>query len=109
MTPGFAGADLENLMNEAALLAVRRKHRFITMEDIDEAILKVQMGPEKKSRKMSDKAKRLTAYHESGHAVAARCGSCSLYHNYSTRTRRRLYTLQTAGGSGELYVERRNV
>ncbi len=71
-TPGFAGADLENLMNEAALLAVRRKHRFITMDDIDEAILKVQMGPEKKSRKVSDKARRLTAYHESGHAVAAR-------------------------------------
>ena len=71
-TPGFAGADLENLMNEAALLAVRRRHRFITMEDVDEAILKVQMGPEKKSRKMSDKARRLTAYHESGHAVAAR-------------------------------------
>ena len=71
-TPGFSGADLENLMNEAALLAVRRKHRFITMEDVDEAILKVQMGPEKKSRKMSDRAKRLTAYHESGHAVAAR-------------------------------------
>ena len=71
-TPGFSGADLENLMNEAALLAVRRKHRFITMDDIDEAILKVQMGPEKKSRKMSERAKRLTAYHESGHAVAAR-------------------------------------
>ena len=71
-TPGFAGADLENLMNEAALLAVRRKHRFITMEDVDEAILKVQMGPEKKSRKMSDKARRLTAYHEAGHAVAGR-------------------------------------
>ena len=71
-TPGFAGADLENLMNEAALLAVRRKHRFINQEDIDEAILKVQMGPEKKSRKMSDRARRLTAYHESGHAVAAR-------------------------------------
>ncbi len=70
-TPGFSGADLENLMNEAALLAVRRKHRFVNMEDIDEAILKVQMGPEKKSRKMSDRAKRLTAYHESGHAVAA--------------------------------------
>lgn len=69
-TPGFAGADLENLMNEAALLAVRRKHRFINMEDIDEAILKVQMGPEKKSRKMSEKARKLTAYHESGHAVA---------------------------------------
>ena len=71
-TPGFAGADLENLMNEAALLAVRRKHRFITMEDIDEAILKVQMGPEKKSRKMSEKARRLTAYHEAGHAVCGR-------------------------------------
>ena len=71
-TPGFSGADLENLMNEAALLAVRRKHRFISMEDIDEAILKVQMGPEKKSRKMSEKAKRLTAYHESGHAVTAK-------------------------------------
>ena len=70
-TPGFAGADLENLMNEAALLAVRRCHRFINMEDVDEAILKVQMGPEKKSRKMSEKARRLTAYHESGHAVAA--------------------------------------
>lgn len=71
-TPGFAGADLENLMNEAALLAVRRKHRFITMEDVDEAILKVQMGPEKKSRKMSEKARRLTAYHEAGHAVSGR-------------------------------------
>ena len=71
-TAGFSGADLENLMNEAALLAVRRKHRFITMDDIDEAILKVQMGPEKKSRKVSEKARRLTAYHESGHAVAAR-------------------------------------
>ena len=70
-TPGFAGADLENLMNEAALLAVRRKHRFINQDDIDEAILKVQMGPEKKSRKMSDKARRLTAYHESGHALVS--------------------------------------
>ena len=71
-TPGFAGADLENLMNEAALLAVRRRHRFITMEDIDEVILKVQMGPEKKSRKVSERSRRLTAYHEAGHAVAAR-------------------------------------
>ena len=59
-------------MNEAALLAVRRRHRFITMADIDEAILKVQMGPEKKSHKMSDKARRLTAYHESGHAVVSK-------------------------------------
>ncbi len=71
-TPGFSGADLENLMNEAALLAVRRKHRFVSMEDVDEAILKVQMGPEKKSRKMSEKARKLTAYHESGHAIAGR-------------------------------------
>ena len=71
-TPGFSGADLENLMNEAALLAVRRKHRFVTMEDVDEAILKVQMGPEKKSRKVTQRSRRLTAYHESGHAVAAR-------------------------------------
>ncbi len=71
-TPGFSGADLENLMNEAALLAVRRRHRFINMEDVDEAILKVEMGPEKKSRKMSEKARRLTAYHESGHAIAGR-------------------------------------
>ena len=71
-TAGFSGADLENLMNEAALLAVRRKHRFVSMDDIDEAILKVQMGPEKKSRKVSEKARKLTAYHEAGHAVAAR-------------------------------------
>jgi len=71
-TPGFSGADLENLMNEAALLAVRRKHRFVTMDDCDEAILKVEMGPEKKSKKMSDKAKRLTAYHEAGHAIAGK-------------------------------------
>ena len=71
-TPGFSGADLENLMNEAALLAVRRKHRFITMDDCDEAILKVEMGPEKKSRKVSEKARRLTAYHESGHAISAK-------------------------------------
>ncbi len=71
-TPGFAGADLENLMNEAALLAVRRGKRFITNEEIEEAILKVSMGPEKKSKKMSDKARRLTAYHESGHAIAGK-------------------------------------
>ncbi len=71
-TPGFTGADLENVMNEAALLAARRNRKFITMEDVDEAILKVQMGPEKKSRKMSDKARKLTAYHESGHAITGR-------------------------------------
>ena len=71
-TPGFSGADLENLMNEAALLTVRRGKRFITAADIEEAILKVSMGPEKKSKKMSEKARRLTAYHESGHAIAGK-------------------------------------
>ena len=71
-TPGFAGADLENLMNESALLAVRRGKRFITAAEIEEAILKVSMGPEKKSKKMSDRARRLTAYHESGHAIAGK-------------------------------------
>ncbi len=70
-TPGFSGADLENLMNEAALMAVSNKRRFITGHEIEEAIRKVQMGPEKKSKVMSDRAKRLTAYHEAGHAVAA--------------------------------------
>ena len=69
-TPGFTGADLENLLNEAALLAVRRKQRFIRQKDIDEAILKVSMGPEKKSKVVPEKARRLTAYHEAGHAVA---------------------------------------
>ena len=71
-TPGFAGADLENLMNEAALLAVRRGRRFIQAADIEEAILKVSMGPEKKSKKMSERARKLTAYHESGHAIAGK-------------------------------------
>ncbi|MEG1241544.1 MAG: ATP-dependent zinc metalloprotease FtsH [Oscillospiraceae bacterium] len=71
-TPGFSGADLENLLNEAALLAVRRLRRFITMADIDEAILKVMAGPEKRSRVISEKERRLTAYHEAGHAVVSR-------------------------------------
>ena len=71
-TAGFSGADLENLLNEAALLAVRRHRRFIVNDDIDEAILKVAMGPEKKSRVITDKERRLTAYHESGHAIAAK-------------------------------------
>ena len=71
-TAGFSGADLENLLNEAALLAVRRGQRFIMQADIDEAILKVAMGPEKKTRVISEKDRRLTAYHESGHAIAAK-------------------------------------
>ena len=69
-TAGFTGADLENLLNEAALLAARHDLKAITMEQIEEAAIKVVVGPEKKSRKMSDKEKRLTAYHEGGHAIA---------------------------------------
>ncbi len=69
-TVGFTGADLENLLNEAALLAARSDKKAITMEEIDEAALKVQVGAEKKSHKMNEKAKKLTAYHEAGHAVS---------------------------------------
>lgn len=69
-TVGFTGADLENLLNEAALLAARTGKKAITMEEIDEAALKVEVGSEKKSHKMNEKAKRLTAYHEAGHAVS---------------------------------------
>ena len=68
-TVGFTGADLENLMNEAALLAARRKELFITNDDLHEAVLKVIAGPEKKSRVVTEHAKKLTAYHEAGHAV----------------------------------------
>lgn len=70
-TTGFTGADLENLLNEAALLAARGNKRFITMEDIEVATLKVLAGPEKKSRVVTDKDRRLTAYHEAGHAVVS--------------------------------------
>ena len=69
-TAGFTGADLENLLNEAALLAARKDRRAITMAEIEEATIKVVVGTEKKSRIMSDKEKKLTAYHEAGHAVA---------------------------------------
>ncbi|MGL6228970.1 MAG: ATP-dependent zinc metalloprotease FtsH, partial [Culicoidibacterales bacterium] len=68
-TPGFSGADLENLLNESALLAVRENRRFITMRDIDEATDRVIAGPAKKSRKYSEAERRLVAYHEAGHAV----------------------------------------
>lgn len=70
-TIGFTGADLENLLNEAALLAVRRKKKALTMEEISDATSRVEMGTEKKSHKYSEKAKKLTAYHEAGHAVSS--------------------------------------
>ncbi|MEG0329818.1 MAG: ATP-dependent zinc metalloprotease FtsH [Longicatena sp.] len=68
-TPGFSGADLENVLNEGAILAVRDHRKTITMDDLDEAIDRVMMGPAKKSKKYTDKEKRLVAYHEAGHAV----------------------------------------
>ncbi|SHH47738.1 ATP-dependent zinc metalloprotease FtsH [Tepidibacter thalassicus] len=69
--PGFTPADIENLMNEAAILTARRKEKKIRMETIEEAIIKVVAGPAKKTRVISEKERKLTAYHEAGHAVAA--------------------------------------
>ena len=71
-TPGFTPADLENLVNEAALLSARYNLKRIPMELIEEASIKVQAGPEKKSKVVSDKERKLTAYHEAGHALASR-------------------------------------
>lgn len=71
-TMGSTPADLENILNEAALITARRNGRFIRMEEIEEAIRKVQMGPAKKSKVVSEEEKKLTAYHEAGHAIVAR-------------------------------------
>lgn len=71
-TPGFTPADLENLMNESALLAARRNETEIHMEDVDEASIKVQAGPAKKSKVVSEKERKLTAVHESGHAIVSK-------------------------------------
>ena len=71
-TAGFAGADLENVLNEAALLAARRDKHEIGMQEVEDAMVKVTMGPEKKSRVRSDKENKLTAYHEAGHAVVSK-------------------------------------
>ena len=70
-TIGFTGADLENLLNEAALLAARENKLFITMDDIEKATLKVIAGPEKKSRVVTERSRKISAYHEAGHAVAS--------------------------------------
>ena len=70
ITPGFTGADLENLLNEAALLAARKNKKKINMEEVKEAVFKVMMGPEKRSKVMSEHDKKVTAYHEAGHAIA---------------------------------------
>lgn len=83
-TPGFCGADLENLANEAALLAVRRSKKLITMEEMEEAITRVIAGPEKKSRVISEHDRKLTAYHEAGHAVVMKLlPNCDPVHEIS--------------------------
>ena len=84
MTSGFSGADLENLLNEAAILAARANRKFISNKDLYEGINKVLMGPQKKSRLVTETDKRITAYHESGHAVLARLlPNCDPVHEVS--------------------------
>ncbi len=83
-TPGFSGADLENLANEAALLAVRKDRKQISMEEMEEAITRVIAGPEKKSKVITEHDKKLTAYHEAGHAVVMRLlPNCDPVHEIS--------------------------
>ena len=84
MTSGFSGADLENLLNEAAILAARANRKFITNKDLYEGINKVLLGPQKKSRLVTEKDKKITAYHESGHAILARLlPNCDPVHEVS--------------------------
>ena len=84
LTSGFTGADIENLLNEAAILAARANRKTINMEDISEAINKVIAGPAKKSRVVTERDKRITAYHESGHAIIAKlCKNCDNVHEVS--------------------------
>ena len=71
-TPGFVGADIENMVNEAAILAARKNNKSIAMDEMEEAIERVVLGPERKSRIISEREKRVTAYHEAGHAVVSR-------------------------------------
>lgn len=72
LTPGFTGADIENILNESAILAARADRKIITMKDISEAVNKIMAGPAKKSRLITESDKRITAYHESGHAIVAK-------------------------------------
>lgn len=83
-TPGFTGADLENVLNEAAILAARQNKKTISMAELEEAITRVQMGPEKRSRVITEADKRITAYHESGHAIVAmKLPGCDPVHEVS--------------------------
>ena len=95
-TVGFTGADLENLMNEAALLAARRHERFITNDDLHEAVLKVIAGPEKKSRVITEHARKLTAYHEAGHAI--------VIHSLETADPVHQITIIPRGGAGGMTI-----
>ena len=95
-TTGFTGAELENLLNEAALLAARREKGFITRDEIDEAMMKVIAGPEKRSRVVSEQAKILTAYHEAGHAV--------VIHDLPTQDPVHQITIVPRGAAGGLTV-----
>ena len=95
-TTGFTGAELENLLNEAALLAARREKGFITRDEIDEAMMKVIAGPEKRSRVVSQQAKILTAYHEAGHAV--------VIHDLPTQDPVHQITIVPRGAAGGLTV-----
>ena len=84
MTSGFSGADLENLLNEAAILAARENRKYITNKDLYEGINKVLLGPQKKSRLVTETDKRITAYHEAGHAILARLlPNCDPVHEVS--------------------------
>ena len=95
-TSGFTGADLENLMNEAALLAARQRRRFITNADIHEAVIKVLAGPEKKSRVVVERERKLTAYHEAGHAVVD--------HELETADPVHQITIVPRGGAGGMTI-----
>ncbi len=95
-TGGFTGADLENLMNEAALLAARRREPFLTMADLHEAVIKVVAGPEKKSRVVTQRERQLTAYHEAGHAVVS--------HALETADPVHQITIVPRGGAGGMTI-----
>ena len=95
-TGGFTGADLENLMNEAALLAARQHHRFIAMKDLNEAVIKVIAGPEKKSRVVIARERKLTAYHEAGHAIVS--------HALETADPVHQITIVPRGGAGGMTI-----
>ena len=97
-TIGFTGADLENLLNEAALLAARENKRAIMMSDIEKATLKVMAGPEKKSRVVTEKSRKLTAYHETGHAIVS--------HNLKNVDPIHLVTIIPRGQAGGMTVYR---